>query len=88
MRFFPVPDFQHLVLAFFLGLAAALVVYLSFRYGVNKKPHNDDGPIDPATASHNAGDNPVPPVLIFVYTAVLLFIFLYTVLSLLDGEAF
>jgi hypothetical protein len=88
MRFFTVPDFQHLVLAFFLGLAAALVVYLSFRYGVNEKAHNDEGPVDPATASHGTSDNPVPPVLIFVYTAVLLFIFLYTVLSLLKGEAF
>jgi hypothetical protein len=88
MRFFTVPDFQHLVLAFFLGLAAVLVVYLSFRYGASDKPHNDVGPIDPAPESHDGGDNPVPPILAFVYIAVLLFISFYTVLFLIKGKAF
>ena len=31
MRFFEVLDFQHMVLAIFLGLIAALVIYMSFR---------------------------------------------------------
>ena len=33
MRFFTVLDFQHLMLALFLGLVAALVIYLGFRSG-------------------------------------------------------
>lgn len=38
MRFFPIFDLQHLVLAFFLGLAGALVIFLAFRYGNNSIP--------------------------------------------------
>jgi hypothetical protein len=36
MRMFPVIDFQHLLLALFLGCIAAIVIYMGFRH--NSRP--------------------------------------------------
>jgi hypothetical protein len=74
MRFFALVDFQHFVLAFFLGLAAALVVYLAFRYtGRSKGSPGEGGPVEAGgklpeyPEGLKVGDNPVPPVLILLF---------------------
>jgi hypothetical protein len=88
MRFFTIPDLHHLVLAFFLGLIGALIVYLSFRYGAAGNPDRDAEPIDSPPTLKEGSDNPVPPVLVFLYAGVLLSILLYVVLFILSGKAF
>ncbi len=79
MRFFTVIDFQHLVLSFFLGLAGAVVIYLSFRYGTNR---NTGEEIDPTTGEYPKEDGKetmIPPVLAFLYVGVVVCIILYVV---------
>ena len=88
MRFFTIPDLHHLVLAFFLGLIGALIVYLSFRYGATGSPRREGEPIDFPPTSDETGNNPVPPILVFVYAGVLLSILLYVVFFILNGNAF
>ncbi len=88
MRFFTIPDLHHLVLAFFLGLIGALMVYLSFRYGAAGNADRDAKPIDSPPTLEEGDDNPVPPVLVFLYVAVLLSILLYAVFFVLNGKAF
>jgi hypothetical protein len=88
MRFFTVLDLHHLVLAFFLGLVGALIVYLSFRYGATGNPRREGEPINFPPTSNEAGNNPVPPILVFVYVGVLLSILLYVVFFILSGKAF
>jgi hypothetical protein len=88
MRFFALLDFHHLVLGFFLGLAGALIVYLSFRYRATGNPHREGEPIDLPPTSNQTGNNPVPPILVFVYVGVLLSILLYVVFFIMSGKAF
>ncbi len=86
MRFFALFDLHHLVLAFCLGLVGALIVYLSFRYGAAGNTDREER-VDSAELKE-PDSNPVPPVLVFLYVAVLLSILLYAVLFVLSGKAF
>ncbi len=79
MRFFTVVDFQHLVLSFFLGLAGALVIYLSFRYGTNRNTGEETDPTTGEHANENGRETLVPPVLVFLYVGVVVCIILYVV---------
>ena len=83
MRFFEVLDFQHLVVAVFLGLVAALVIYISFRGDHYRRkdsgleePHEGEpgGPEKPG-----AGSNPIPPVLIFLYAGFIVWLIVYVI---------
>jgi hypothetical protein len=68
MRFFPLLDFQHVVLALFLGLLGVILAAAAWggyaRRG-NAPPETDGGDANP-----RAEENPIPPVLVFVYAAV------------------
>ena len=72
MRFFEILDFRHLVLAVFLGLAAALVIYLSFRG--NRR----------AEGARGAG---VPLALIFLYAGIIVWCIMYVIYVGLKGGA-
>jgi hypothetical protein len=91
MRFFPLLDFQHFVIALFLGLAAALVVYLAFRYMGNRRREQDDGGEEVEASSEypeglEVGDNPMPPVLIFIFLGfVVWFVFYVVIFGILGG---
>ena len=70
MRLFTLVDFHHLLLGLFLGIAAAIVVYLAFRYGGNMNAGHGNGSdthSEEYAEGLRIGDNPVPPVLVFVF---------------------
>jgi hypothetical protein len=88
MRFFDVLDLQYLVLAIFLGLISVFVTYLAFggyrfRRGTAEKEAAEEYP-----EGLRSGDNPIPPFLIFLYLAVLIWIIFYVFLFGLRGGPF
>ncbi len=88
MRFFDLLDFQYLVLAIFLGLISVFVIYLAFggyrsRRGMAEKEVTEEYP-----EGLGSGDNPIPPFLIFLYLAVLIWIIFYVFLFGLRGGPF
>ncbi len=85
MRFFTAIDFQHLVLAFFLGLAATLVIYLAFRYG---RDHGSDKKEDLSREYADeirTGDNPVPLLLFLLYVGFFFWLIFYIIFIALKG---
>lgn len=79
MRFFALLDLQHLVLAFFLGFAAVIVLYLAFRYV----------PLPDAEEEKDApprkGRRRIPPVLIFLYAGFIVWFVAYVIMVGLKG---
>jgi len=70
MRLFTLIDFHHLLLGLFLGLAAAIVIYLAFRYGGGtggSGTGGQSGNYEEYPEGLRIGSNPVPPVLVFVF---------------------
>ena len=68
MRYFPLLDFQHTVLALGLGLVAlifAIAGWGSYRRREGSSVEEPEGGGVPRT-----DDNPVPPLLVFVYTGI------------------
>jgi hypothetical protein len=78
MRFFPLLDFQHMVLALFLGIAALVFVYVAWS-GYSEKREKDleehDGEVRFSSEKH-----PMPPLLIFVYAGVVICMITYLIL--------
>jgi hypothetical protein len=91
MRLFTLIDFHHFLLALFLGGAAAIVVYLAFRYGGGSNGKEADagegegGENIDGEAYHRypdgigIGDNPMPPVLMFVLIGFIVWLICYAV---------
>ena len=86
MRFFTLIDFQYLILALFLGLAAALVVYLAFRYTGGRKQSAENSVEEPGAADSEypegfrIGDNPVPPILILLFLGFIVWFIFYVII--------
>jgi len=83
VRFFEVLDFQHMVLAIFLGLVAALVIYMGFRGDRYRRMGSDvaephEGEPDVAEKL-GAGSNPIPPILIFLYAGFIVWCIVYAI---------
>lgn len=79
MRFFALLDLQHLVLAFFLGFAAVIVLYLAFRYV--PLPDAEEEKDTPS----REGRRRIPPVLIFVYAGFIVWFVAYVIMVGLKG---
>ncbi len=67
MRFFALLDFQHLVLAFFLGLLGFLFVCLAWGYYPRRPPGEE---AEPESEGLRLGHSPIVPSLIFIYVGV------------------
>ena len=92
MRFFTLVDFQHFILGLFLGLAAALVIYLAFRYtGSRRQQEGNGGEAEESAPSGypeglRIGDNPVPPVILLLLLGfVVWFIFYVFIFGIFGG---
>jgi hypothetical protein len=80
MRLFTLIDFRHLVLAFFLGCMAAMVLYVAFRYGgTGRKGGEGRREMEEFPDGLRAGNSPVPLVLILVFTGFAVWFVLYAV---------
>ena len=95
MRFFSLLDFQHWVLALFLGLTAAILVYLAFGSYPRRRAQGPPG--TEAEAPHAAGDtgdlheggeNPVPTLLMVIYLGFLAVAVSYVFFVGIRGVAF
>ena len=85
MRFFTAIDFQHLVLAFFLGLAAALVIYLAFRHGSDHGSDKKEDLPGEYADEIRTGDNPVPLLLFLLYVGFFFWLIFYIIFIALKG---
>jgi len=90
MRFFDILDFQYLILAFFLGAASVLIIYLGFRsYSFSWK----EGPKS-AEEEHEypggirIGTHPIPPLLFFIFIGFGVWFFVYVIFYGILGEPF
>jgi hypothetical protein len=88
MQFFPLVDFQHGILAVFLGTIFLVLVYLAFgSHGDrgDRAPEMDEREI---LFGEEPGKNPVPPVLVAVFLGVILFALGYVILIGVHGPPF
>jgi hypothetical protein len=90
VRLFTLIDFQHLLLGFFLGLAAALVIYLAFRYTGKRQLEEKTGEgVEASPSEYPEGfrieDNPVPPVLILVFLGFIVWFIFYVIIFGIHG---
>ena len=93
MRFFPLLDFQHWVLAFFLGLTAVILVYLAFGSYQRRRADGKQTLEEPQSAGEVAGDhgdehNPIPPFLKVVYAGIVVAALGYMIVVGIRGGAF
>ncbi|MEJ5376255.1 MAG: hypothetical protein WHX93_06730 [bacterium] len=71
MRFFPVLDFQYVVLALFMGLGAVLVLWICFRgYHGGEEERQQD--LEHYPDGIKAGRGPVPVLLVLIYVGFVL----------------
>ena len=89
MRIFTLLDFQHLILGLFLGLGAALVLYMSFRsahYLKESKEREEPEPREPPGIEEvESGRNRVPAVLLFLYAGFIVWFIFYVIYFGLKG---
>jgi Na+/H+ antiporter NhaC len=87
MRFFALSDFQHMVLALFLGLSAVVALYLAWS-GYSLKRGRDLDERELAEARISSEDNPIAPILLLIYAAVVVCVIVYLVLIGILGGPF
>ena len=86
VRFFPLLDFQYMVLAFFLGLLGLILVYVAWAgysdRGVDEEEETEGFEV---AGEHEVKTNPVAPFLIFVFVGVTLWAIAYAVVAGIFG---
>jgi len=89
MRFFPLFDFQLVVLLSFLGLIALLVLYIALT-GLALPPRVRKGHPEPEQFPDGiqASRGPVPLILIFVYVGFLVWALIYVIIMGIRSEPF
>jgi len=86
VRYFPLLDFQYLVLAVFLGIVAVILLYISFGWPGPSGREQQESERYPDGLQ--AEKNPVPPLLVFVYGAFLVWAVAYMVVVGIRGAPF
>ena len=89
MRFFPVYDLQMVVLLTFLGLVALVLLYVGFGSSYfSKLSSGKDGTQEDYPAGIRAKSRPVPPLLIFLYVAFVIWAVIYVIVIGIRGRPF
>jgi hypothetical protein len=89
MRFFPVFDFQLVVLLTFLGLVVLILLYVAFGSSRYSKRQKEDGEeVEEYPGGIKAARRPFPPILIFVYVAFIIWAAMYVVFIGINGGPF
>lgn len=85
MRYFILLDFQHMVLALFLGLLALLLVFVAWR-GYPRR--GEEAPLtEEELFSSHGSSPPLPPLLVLVYVGAILWLLAYAVVQGIFGGA-
>jgi len=88
MQFFPLVDFQHWVLAIFLGCIALVLIYLALGTHHRRTEEKTERGEREILFGEETGKNPMPPMLIVVFLGVILFALGYFVLIGIQGPPF
>lgn len=89
MRYFPLLDFQYLILLVFLGVIALLLLYLAFGSHLftrkrKEKPHE----LENYPGGIQTENNPIPVILIFIYVGYVIWAIGYVLMNALAGLPF
>ena len=86
MRYFDLLDFQYVVLALFIGIAVTILLYVAFGWpaAVLKRKKAPEE----FAAGLQIEKNPVPPILVFVYTAFFIWAVVYMIVEGIKGGPF
>ena len=93
MPFFPLMTFQEITLAFFLGLGAFILLYVAWGSYPRRGP-TETGPRSEKPEGQGledrleAGDNPIPPFLVFVYIGIAVWALAYLIFVGLQGKGY
>ncbi len=81
MRFFAILDYQHEILAVFLGVVTALLIYLAFRsHYFTREREEEESHRDLEYPDEIHGkSHPVPPFLLFVIFGFIVWFFIYVI---------
>jgi hypothetical protein len=93
MQYFPLLDFQHLVLAFFLGAGFVILLYLALSgHKQTRKTMSAEelGRIERGelAEAHDPEGGRIAPVLVLIYLGVILWSIIYVVVVGIRGPAF
>jgi hypothetical protein len=89
MRFFALLDFQHMVLAFFLGLVAVIVTAVA--WGSYPRRGKDDPDFEEGEGQITLesgvviGSGPMAPLLVFLYVLIIAWVLGYLIIEGLLG---
>lgn len=79
MRFFPLLDFQYMVLAFFLGMLGLILVYVAWAGYADRAADEEEEAEGFEVAAEHEAKNPVAPFLIFIFVGVTIWSLAYAV---------
>jgi hypothetical protein len=93
MQFFPLLDFQDIVLAFFLGAGFVLLVYLAFSSYQQEREELSKDDLEKLDGGdlakvHDPEARRIAPVLIFIYIGVIVWAVSYVIVVGIKGGAF
>ena len=86
MRYFDLLDFQYLVLALFIGTAVTILVYVAFGWPAQPRKRKEEP--EEFTEGLKIEKNPVPPILVFVYSAFFIWAVVYLIVEGIKGGPF
>ncbi len=89
MRYFPLVDFQYTVLSVLIGIIVLILLCLAFgSHMLTRRRRRDEEELEDYPDGIQASKNPVPPLLIFVYVAFLVWAVSYVIVIGIRGGAF
>jgi hypothetical protein len=85
MPYFSITTFQEMILAFFLGLGAFVLLYLAWGSYPEDRPEGMKKKLEKQDAGESVevpqgADNPVPPFLLFIYFGLAVWILAYLII--------
>jgi len=85
MRYFILLDFQHLVLAFFLGLLAVLFAYVAWCGYPGRDPQELE--VTGEVSRREGPAHPLPPILLLIFAGSVLWLLAYALVRGIFGGA-
>lgn len=86
MRYFFLLDFQHWVLALFLGLLAVIFIYIAWRLYPDPEVR-EEAAGERLHTGHTVSSHPIAPILIVIYIGAVLWALGYAVVVGIMGGA-
>ena len=86
MRYFVLLDFQYVVLAVCMGIAATILLYVAFGVPVISRKREKEP--EHYTDGLQIEKNPIPLILVFVYAAILIWALAYLLVEGINGAPF